>query len=166
MLDRLLGGRNGYFLGFLVSYGVVAFALYIQTRDHLDPCPLCISQRIVFMVLGGLFLLAAVQNPARLGRRIHGGLQCLTAAAGAGIALRHIWIQRNPDKVMAECGAGFDYLFDAFPMQQALQLIFRGTGECSAIDWTLLGLTIPEWSLVAFLGLAAYALLLLFLNRA
>jgi len=166
MLDRLLGGRNGYFLGFLASYGVVAFALYIQTRDHLDPCPLCISQRIVFMLLGGVFLIAAVQNPASLGRRIHGGLQFLTAAAGAGIALRHIWIQRNPDKVMAECGAGFDYLFDAFPMQQALQLIFKGTGECSAIDWTLLGLTIPEWSLVAFLGLAAYALLLLFLNRA
>ena len=166
MLDRLFGGRNGYFLGFIVSYGLVAFALYIQTRDQLDPCPLCISQRIAFMVLGGLFLLAAVQNPARLGRRIHGALQFLAAATGAGIAMRHIWIQRNPDKVMAECGAGFDYLFDAFPMQQALQLIFQGTGECSAIDWKMLGLTIPEWSLVAFAGLALYAAVLAFLKRA
>ena len=166
MLNKLFQGRNGYFLGFLVSYALVAFALYIQARDQLDPCPLCISQRIAFLVLGSLFLLAALHHPGRLGSRIYGGLQILAALAGSGIAMRHIWIQRNPDKVMAECGAGFDYLFEAFPFQKALQLVFKGTGECSALDWTMLGLTIPEWSLVAFLGLAMYAAAVLLVRRA
>jgi disulfide bond formation protein DsbB len=160
MLNRIVAGRTGYFLGFAASFGLVAFALYIQARDHLEPCPLCISQRIAFMALGTAFLAAMLHNPTGLWRKLHGGLQCVIAATGIGIALRHIWIQRHPEEVMSECGAGFDYLFERFPMQKALQLIFQGTGECSAIDWTLLGLTIPELSLAAFAGLALYALVL------
>lgn len=165
MLRNLLAGRAGYLLGFLASFGLVAYALYIQTRDQLDPCPLCISQRIVYMVLGAAFLLAALHNPAGLWRKLHGALQFVIAAVGAGIAMRHIWIQRHPDQVMSECGAGFDYLIEAFPFQKALQLIFQGTGECSAVDWTWLGFTIPELSLLAFVLLAGYAWLLAFMKR-
>jgi len=166
MLRNLLAGRAGYVLGFLASFGLVAFAIYIQTRDNIDPCPLCISQRIVYLGLGVAFLWAALHNPVGLWRKLYGALQFVIAAVGAGIALRHIWIQRNPDQVMSECGAGFDYLFERFPLQKALQLIFQGTGECSAIDWTLLGFTIPELSLVAFMMLGGYALLLVFMKKA
>lgn len=165
MLNRILGGRAGYLLGFLVSFGLVALALYIQQKHNLEPCPLCISQRIAFMVLGSIFLLAALHNPAQVGRRLYGLLQFAAAATGAGIAARHIWIQANPEKVMAECGVGFDYLFESFPMQKALQLIFKGTGECSSIDWTWLGMTIPQLSLVAFSALAVFAILLAFLRK-
>jgi disulfide bond formation protein DsbB len=165
MLNRILGGRAGYLLGFLASFGLVAFALYIQQKHNLEPCPLCISQRIAFMVLGSIFLLAALHNPAQVGRRLYGLLQFAAAATGAGIAARHIWIQANPEKVMAECGVGFDYLFESFPMQKALQLIFKGTGECSSIDWTWLGMTIPQLSLVAFSALAVFAILLAFLRK-
>jgi disulfide bond formation protein DsbB len=165
MLNRILGGRAGYLLGFLASFGLVAFALYIQQKHNLEPCPLCISQRIAFMVLGSIFLLAALHNPAQVGRRLYGLLQFAASATGAGIAARHIWIQANPEKVMAECGVGFDYLFESFPMQKALQLIFKGTGECSSIDWTWLGMTIPQLSLVAFSALAVFAILLAFLRK-
>lgn len=165
MLNRILGGRAGYLLGFLVSFGLVALALYIQQKHNLEPCPLCISQRIAFMVLGSIFLLAALHNPAQVGRRLYGLLQFAAATTGAGIAARHIWIQANPEKVMAECGVGFDYLFESFPMQKALQLIFKGTGECSSIDWTWLGMTIPQLSLVAFSALAVFAILLAFLRK-
>jgi disulfide bond formation protein DsbB len=165
MLNRILGGRAGYLLGFLVSFGLVAFALYIQQQYNLEPCPLCIFQRIAYMVLGVFFLLAALHNPGQMGRRVYGFLQFAAATTGIGIAARHTWIQANPDKVMAECGVGFDYLFESFPLQRALQLVFKGTGECSSIDWTWLGLTIPQLSLVAFAALAVFAILLAFLKK-
>lgn len=165
MLNRILGGRVGYLLGFIASFGLVAFALYIQQKHSLEPCPLCISQRIAYMALGAIFLLAALHNPGQLGRRVYGFLQFAAAATGAGIAARHIWIQANPDKVMVECGVGFDYLFESFPMQKALQLVFKGTGECSSIDWTWLGMTIPQLSLVAFAAFAVFAILLAFLKK-
>jgi disulfide bond formation protein DsbB len=160
MLGKIFQGRIGYFIGFAASFGLVAFALYIQTRDHLEPCPLCISQRIAFMVLGTLFLVAGLHNAAMLGRRIYALLQFAAAASGAGIALRHIWIQTHPEQAIAECGAGFDYIFDQFPFRKAVELIFKGTGECSAMDWTLLGFTIPQLSLAAFTALAVYAVAL------
>lgn len=165
MLNRILAGRTGYFLGSIASFGLVGFALYIQQKHGLEPCPLCISQRIAFMALGVVFLVAALHNPGQMGRRVYGVLQFVAAAAGAGIAARHIWIQANPDKVMSECGVGFDYLFESFPMQRALQLIFQGTGECSTIDWTWLGMTIPQLSLLAFGLLGLYAILLAFVKR-
>ncbi len=160
MLNKLLGSRAGYLLGFIASFGLVGFALYIQTKHNLEPCPLCISQRIIFMGLGLLFLVAAIHNPRQLGRQVYGLLHFVVAGAGIVVAARHIWIQANPDKVMAECGAGFDYIFEAFPFRKALDLVFKGTGECSAIDWTLFGLTIPQLSLFCFAGLAAYAVVL------
>ncbi|MDR2875004.1 MAG: disulfide bond formation protein B [Methylobacillus sp.] len=160
MFNRILGDRAGYLLGFVVAFGLVGLALYIQQQNNLDPCPLCISQRIAYMVLGAIFLVAALHNPGKWGRRIYGFLQFAAAATGAGIALRHMWIQANPDKVMSECGVGMDYMFENFPMQRALQWVFNGTGECSKIDWTWFGLTIPQLSLIAFAGFAIFAIAL------
>lgn len=165
MLKSFLGSRAAYLAGFVVSFGLVGLALFLQVQYNLDPCPLCISQRIAFMALGVLFLIAALHNPVGLWRKIHGVLQLAAAATGAGIALRHMWIQAHPEEVMAECGAGFDYIIESFPLQRALELIFKGTGECSAIDWTLLGLTIPQQALVAFVGIALYSLLLMFARK-
>ncbi len=164
-LTNFFGGQTGYFIGFLASLGFVVYGLFIQQKYNLDPCPLCIFQRIAFLVMGGFFLLAALHNPGNSGRKIYGLLHFAAAVTGIGIALRHIWIQANPEKVMAECGAGFDYIFDTFPLKKALDLVFKGTGECSTVDWTMFGLTIPQLSLVAFIGLAVYAVWLAFLKK-
>lgn len=164
-LARFFSGRTGYFLGFIVSFGFVVYGLVIQQKYNLDPCPLCIFQRIAFLVMGAFFLLTALHNPAQTGRKVYGVLHFVTAMVGIGIAVRHIWIQANPEKVMAECGAGFDYIFETFPLKKALDLVFKGTGECSSIDWTMLGMTIPQWSLIAFIGLAIYAAWLAFLKK-
>lgn len=166
MLNKIFSGRSGYMLGFVASFGLVAAALYLQQKHGLEPCPLCISQRILFMSLGLAFLLAAIHNPAQLGRRIYGVLQFIIAAAGAAVAARHVWIQANPDKVMAECGAGFDYIFETFPMKKALDLVFKGTGECSTVDWTFLGFSMPQLALASFVVLALYAVLLATLKKA
>lgn len=160
MLNKLFSGRIAYLWGFIIPFCLVAFGLYIQVKHNLEPCPLCISQRIVFMLSGFTFLAALLHNPGGVWRKIHGGLQFVVAAGGAGIALRHIWIQSHADEVMAECGAGFDYIFQRFPFSKAVELVFKGTGECTAIDWTLLGFTIPQLSLVAFTSLGLYAVVL------
>jgi len=164
MLKKLFAGRSGYLLGFLASFGLVALALFIQTQNNLEPCPLCISQRIVFMSLGLVFLIAAIHNPQvnppTIWRKIYSLLLVLIALGGAGVAIRHWWLQAHRESMVADCGVGFDYMFDNFPLQKALTLVFRGTGDCAAIDWTFLGLTLPQLSLIAFIGFAAYAIYL------
>ena len=166
MCNKLFSGRRGYFLGFVASFGLVGLALFLQQQYHLEPCPLCISQRIAFMALGLLFLIAALHNPGNIGRKVYGLVHVAAAVTGIGIAARHIWIQANPDKVMAECGAGFDYIMETFPLKKALDLIFKGTGECSAMDWTMFGLTIPQLSLIAFAVLGLFAIVLAFNKKA
>ena len=162
MLRKFLASRAAYFAGFVVSFGLVGLALFLQVHYKLEPCPLCISQRIANMALGVLFLLAALHNPAGWWRKLHGVLQLAAAATGVGIALRHMWIQAHPDEVMTECGAGFDYIIQSFPLKRAIELIFKGTGECSVIDWTFLGFTIPQLSLMAFIGLGVYVVAVMF----
>src|SRR3990167_8284774 len=154
MLNKLLMGRTGYFIGFIVCFVLVGLALWIQTRYNLEPCPLCISQRIVFMALGVLFLLAAIFNKYL---KFFAALQVLAALGGAGVAIRHWWIQAHRESMIADCGVGFDYMFENFPLEKALKLVFKGTGDCAAIDWTFLGLTIPQLSLIAFVGFGIYA---------
>jgi disulfide bond formation protein DsbB len=160
LCNKLFGGRSGYFLGFIASFGLVGLALVIQTKYHLEPCPLCISQRMVFMGLGIIFLAAAIQKPAQIGRKVYAVLLVLTALGGVGVAIRHWYLQAHRDTVIADCGVGFDYMFDNFPLQKALTLVFRGTGDCAAIDWTFLGLSLPQLALISFAGFAAYALFL------
>ncbi|MDD2932423.1 MAG: disulfide bond formation protein B [Methylotenera sp.] len=161
MLNKLLTGRTGYFIGFIACFGLVGLALWIQTRYNLEPCPLCISQRIVFMALGVLFLAAAIFNQAP---KFFAALQVVVALGGAGVAIRHWWIQAHRESMIADCGVGFDYMFENFPLEKALKLVFKGTGDCAAIDWTFLGLTIPQLALIAFVSLGVYAVYLARLN--
>lgn len=160
MLNKLLLTRAGYLLGFVASFASVGLALWIQTRYQLNPCPLCISQRMVLIGLGLLFLTAAIHNPAQVGRKIYAALHVMVAIGGAGVAIRHWWLQAHRDSMVADCGVGFDYMFENFPLRKALTLVFRGTGDCAAIDWTYLGLSIPQMALITFIGFVGYALYL------
>ena len=161
MISQIFSGKKGYLLGFAACFGIVVLALVIQTQYNLEPCPLCISQRMVFMGLGVLFLLAAFVKPKSLPNKILAVLQVLTALGGAGVAIRHWWLQAHKGEIIADCGVGFDYMFDNFPLEKMFKLIFRGTGDCAAIDWTFLGLTLPQLALISFIGFAAYAIYLI-----
>lgn len=162
MHNNFFAGRTGYILGFIACFAGVGLALWIQTRYNLEPCPLCISQRIVLMVLGLLFLIAAVMPNFP---RFFALLQVTGALVGAGVAIRHWWIQAHKASIIADCGVGFDYMFENFPLKKALTLVFRGTGDCAAIDWTFLGLTIPQMALIAFIAMGIYAFFLSLVNR-
>lgn len=157
-LLKLTQGKLGYLLGFALCFGIVALALVIQTTYQLEPCPLCISQRIIFMGLGVLFLLAAFVPTKTVVNTILMGLQVITALGGAGVAIRHWYLQANKESMIADCGVGFDYMFENFPLEKAFKLLFRGTGDCAAIDWTLLGLTLPQLALISFVAFTAYAI--------
>ena len=157
MIQKIFSGKIGYFIGFVACFGIVILALVIQTVYKLEPCPLCITQRMFFMGLGVLFLIAAFIKPASWLQKTFTGLQVLAALGGAGWAMRHWYLQANKESMIADCGVGFDYMFENFPLKKMFTLIFRGTGDCAAIDWTFLGLTLPQLGLISFVGLGVYA---------
>jgi len=158
--------RLGYAAGFLVCAGLMGFALYLQYYEYQDPCPLCLLQRVVFIVLMALFLVAALHGPGRVGATVYGGLLFVVAAIGAVIATRHVWLQHLPKDRVPECGPGLEFMLRKFPLTQALEKVLTGSGECAEAGWTLFGLTIAGWSLVWFVLLGAFALHLLWLGRA
>lgn len=148
----LPSARLTFLLVVIASSALIAFALYLQHRIGLDPCPLCISQRIAVMAVGITALIACLHNPGRTGQRIWAGIMGLCALAGAGLAARHVWIQHLPPEKVPACGPGLEYLFDVFPWQEVLIMLLQGDGNCAEVSWTWLGLSIPAWTLIAFAG--------------
>ena len=149
--------RLGYLAGFLICGGLILYALYLQYYEYQDPCPLCLLQRVVYIALMVVFLLGALHGPRRTGAVVYSTLLVLVSLIGAGIAGRHVWLQHLPKDKVPECGPGLGYILDRFPLVNALEKIFRGSGECAEAGWRLMGLSIAEWSLVWFVLLGAYA---------
>lgn len=134
---------------FAVCAGLIGFAMYLQHVLDLEPCPMCILQRYAFIGVGIVALIAALHAPRGRGRWVYSGLIILVAGLGAGVAARHAWLEHNPPDVF-DCGADLGYMVDAFPLAEALPMIFRGTGDCTEVLWRFLGLSIAEWALIWF----------------
>ena len=141
---------------FVACAALLGFGLYLQHVVGLEPCPMCILQRVAFVAVGVVALAAAIHGPKPTGARVYSGFVVLFALAGAAVAARHSWLQRNPPPI-ASCGAELEFLLDNFPLAQALPKIFGGTGECSKVSWKFLGISIPEWALLWFIAFAAIA---------
>lgn len=141
--------------GFLVCAGLLAYAYYVQFGMGIEPCPMCIFQRIVFILLGIVFLVGAIHGPALVGRRVYGATLGLIACIGVGIAARHIWIQHQPPNPFAGCGPGLNYMVANFTWSKTLQMAFTGSADCAKISHTILGLSMPEWALISFFLLGA-----------
>lgn len=148
------------FLG-LVLLAIVAmlFArLYLQAYLGLDPCPLCMTQRLFVVLWGGFALLAVLHNPAGVGVRVYAVLCGLSAYAGALVAARHVWLQHLPPDQVPACGPPLDYLLENFPLRDALDTLLMGDGNCAERQWTFLGLSIAEQTLLVFLVAIAVSL--------
>lgn len=139
--------------GFLACAGMMGFALYAQHVLLLDPCPLCVLQRVAVIGLGAVFLLAALHNPSGWGRRVYAVLMLLFAGDGIAIAGWHVHLQNLPPAEVPACGPGLGYMLDAFPLTEALRMVFEGSGECAEIVWSFLGLSMPSWVVVCLVGL-------------
>lgn len=136
----------------VISILLVILSVIIQENFNLEPCPLCITQRVIFLASGITFLLFYFKSINKILELLVLGIINLT---GLIFAFRHVLIQRKVINIPAECGIDLEYMFDNFPLREVFELIFRGTGDCSEIDWSFLGLTIPEWSAIWFLILMA-----------
>ena len=156
-LWRSLANRWLYLPGVLVISALFGAALYLQHVLHQDPCPLCMIQRVIFIAMLVVFAVATLHNPERAGAKVYAALIGLLALSGVGVANRHIWIQHLPKDQVPACGPGLDYMLENFPMTEVLRELMHGSGECAAKGWTFLTLGIPEWSLVWYVLLGAWA---------
>jgi disulfide bond formation protein DsbB len=154
--------RFGNTAGFIACAGLLGVGYYLQFAVGLEPCPLCIMQRIAIFATGIAFLVAAIHHPQRTGARAYGVAIAVIALIGASISARHVWLQHTPESERPSCGPGLDYLFGNFGPFDALRKVLRGSGECGVVDWTLLGFSIPELTLAAFAVLTAWALFVAF----
>src|SRR5690606_9987649 len=127
--------------------GLLGYALYAQHGLGLEPCPLCVFQRVAVLALGIVFLVAYAHNPQRRGARVYGGLATIAAGAGIAFAWRQLWLQGLPADQVPECGPGLDFIMDVFPLWEALAMVFKGSGDCAKVDWTFLGLSMAGWVL-------------------
>jgi disulfide bond formation protein DsbB len=148
--------RIGNAAGFAVCAALTGYALYAQHVLALEPCPLCIFQRVAVIAMGAVFAVAALHGPGQVGRRAYAALIGLAGLAGAGVAGRHVWLQALPPEKVPACGPGLDYILEAFPLRDALQMVLSGSGECANVDWSLLGLSMPAWVLIAILVVGGF----------
>jgi disulfide bond formation protein DsbB len=157
MPKKLPSRRILNFAGFAICSGLMGFALFAQHVLLLDPCPLCVLQRVAVISLAILFLLAALHNPAGGGRIVYAVLLALPALGGAGVAGWHARLQQLPADQVPSCGPGLDYMLETMPLAEALKKVFSGSGECAEIVWQFLGLSMPAWVLLWMLGLGSAA---------
>ena len=140
----------------LACVGMLAFGLYLQHVVGLEPCPMCIVQRYALVLVTLVAGLSALSTRRRV-LQAGAGLLLLIAGFGAFVAARQSWLQWFPPEIAA-CGRDFYGMIETFPLQRVIPMIFKGSGDCTKIDWTFLGLSIANWSFLVFVGISALAL--------
>ena len=145
-------------LAVLACAGLLGYAYWLEYARFLDPCPLCIVQRVAFAALGLSALAAALHNPTGWGRKAYALVAVLFAAAGAAVSGRHVWLQGLPADQVPECGPGLAYMLNTFPLSRTIRETLTGSGECASVDWIFLGLSMPGWALLWFIGLGVLVL--------
>ena len=148
--------RNGNLLGFAACAALLGYAYYAQFVLHLEPCPLCIFQRVGVFAMGLVFLIAAAHDPVGGLKRAYAALLALSALATAGVAVRQLYIQSLPEGSVPACGASLDFMLKVFSLSEVLVKVLTGSGECAKVTWRFLGLAMPGWVLIAVLVLGAF----------
>ncbi len=151
---NLVTARQAWALLLLACIGPLGFALYLQHVVGLEPCPMCIVQRYAMTVVALIALIGWVVTHKRAGQVLV-AVGVLTAGFGAFVAARQSWLQWYPPKIVS-CGRDFYGMIEAFPLQRTIPLIFRGSGDCTKIDWTFLGGSIANWTFVVFLAMGLW----------
>lgn len=153
--------RAAYLLGFLVCAALMGWALWLQYGEGLEPCPLCMFQRVCVSAVGIVFLVATIQNPRRTGAAFYAVLTLIIAGAGALFAARQIWLQALPKDQVPACGMGIGYMMETLPFTDVVRKVLEGSGECAEKGWVFLGLSIAGWTFVFFVSMIAAAIALI-----
>jgi disulfide bond formation protein DsbB len=151
---RVLPRRPINSAGFLICAALLGYALYAQFKLGLDPCPLCIFQRIGVAALGVVFLIAALHNPRRWGATVYAVLIAIAALATMVVAGRQLYIQHLPPGAIPSCGAPLSMMMKFMPLTTVIRRVLTGSGECGIVSWRFLHLAMPAWVFLwaAFLG--------------
>jgi disulfide bond formation protein DsbB len=152
--------RIAYLIAFVICVALIAWALWLQYHEGLDPCPLCIFQRVAVIAAAIVFLIAFIHNPGKTGAAIYAALITLAAGAGAAFAGRQIWLQSLPKDQVPACGMGLNYMLESFPLVDVIKRVLAGSGECAEKAWEFLGLSIAGWTFVFFIAMIAGAIAL------
>lgn len=141
------------FAGFIACVALLGYAYYTQYQLGLEPCPLCIFQRIGIAALGVVFLIAGLHNPRGWGASVYAVLIGVASLTTAGVAIRHLYVQSLPPGTIPACGAPLDVLLQFTPVTEVIRKVLTGSGECSQVNWKFLGLAMPAWVLICALAL-------------
>lgn len=145
----------------LVCVGLMGYAYYAQFVLKLEPCPLCMFQRVAVLLIGIVSAVAALHRPAALGSRVYAVFGFLASVLGVLIAGRHVWLQSLPKDQLPSCAPPLDFMWNNFPFGDMLRTVLMTSGECANIDWQFLGLSMPVWTLAWFVGMALVMLVFL-----
>lgn len=147
-------------VAFLMCFGLLCFAAYLQYSLHLQPCPLCVIQRLCVAILALIFMAGALYVPrSKTMRWVFSLITVLISGLGATTAIRHIWLQHQPPGSVAGCSASLDYMLQNFPLSQTFIQLLNGSGDCAQVTWQLMSLSIPEWTLIFFIVFLIFGLL-------
>ena len=143
--------RIGFALVLGLCLALLGYAYYSEYVQGLEPCPLCILQRVAFMIMA-LGALAGALHGSRGGVRwLYAGIVFAGGIWGLATAGRHMWLQSMPPDQVPECGPGFDFMLEYFSLGEAITSAFTGSGECAEVDWAFLGLAMPAWTLIWYI---------------
>jgi protein dithiol:quinone oxidoreductase len=153
--------RAQYAAGFVVCAALLAFAYYVQFDLGVEPCPLCIFQRIALIFMGLIFLIGAIHGPGASGRKTYSLFVLLAGCAGIGLAAYHLWVQHLGPDPNAGCTPGWNYMVENYSLRYAwsktIANAFTGHADCAEVNWKLFGLAMPFWTLVSFVLLGVGA---------
>ena len=152
--------------GFLISVLLIVYALYAEHALGLEPCPLCILQRVAVIALGLSFLLIALKPPQKKHSKFLASvLLVMISLTGAWVAARHVWIQNLPPDKVPGCGPGLDFMIANFPLSEVLEMVLSGSGECAEISWSFAFLSMPAWALIWLIILGSFGVWSIYQGR-
>jgi len=146
------------FLPFFGTVIFLAYAIYTEVYQFLNPCPLCMVQRYIYGLIGILFLITFIKPPLVWGRKLFGSIIALVSVFGMVVSGWHVYLQYLPPEEVPDCGPGLDYMLDVFPLKDIIKELIHGSGDCAEVVWSFLNLSMPTWSFICFIGLFFYTI--------
>ncbi|MFT5693159.1 MAG: disulfide bond formation protein DsbB [Oceanicoccus sp.] len=150
-MTNLPNPRQTNLLILLTIIGLMGYGLYTQYVDGLEPCPLCVTQRFFFCLIGLFAFIGIFHRRFRL----YGTLSLFAAIGGIASSGRQVWLQHLPPDQVPACGPSLQYMLETFPLSDTFRTLITGDGNCAEVVWSFLSFSMPEWSLACFVGLFA-----------
>lgn len=145
--------RSLFFMVFFASALALGVSYYLEYSVGLQPCAMCLLQRMCLALFTGCCLMAAVHGPGRMGSFAYWSLGSLCSLAGTVTAWRQVLLQSDPQLHLAMCSSSLADVLASNPWMTVVPLMFSGAVDCSHISWTLFDLSVPEWSLLFFVAM-------------